>query len=312
MDLSIITINYNLSIEIKECINSIIQKVTGIEYEIIVVDNNSKDKESRLLDKHFPPEVYPNIHFYFLDENLGFGRGCNYGVSKSKGKVICCLNPDTIIQENIFPEILGYLDQNKTAGVVGPRLNENDGAFDYSSGYFPNFTLELLNIIFLGRYYEAYCVRRKAIKNNNKPFEVQWVMGAALFIKADVFHKVDGYDKDFFLFFEELDLCFNVIKAGYKIIYLPAISVFHHGSVTVKKNYASFTELFYKSKLLFIKKQYPKAEKIVLEFLIFFQLISQICLWSVLYFNNKDKSKGKIKGLFAVFPDVFKSLKKLI
>lgn len=307
MDLSIIIVNYNLSTEIKECIVSINKKLTGLDYEIIVVDNNSKDIKSKELQKEFLSEIYKNISFFYLDENIGFGQGCNYGANKAKGKIFCFLNPDTIISDNIFPAIINMMKNDNSIGITGPGLNNNNKHFDYSAGLFPNIILELLNVFFLGRYAEAHYLKSLTEKNKNSPINVEWVMGAALFIKKEVFELVGGFDKAYFLFFEELDLCYKVLKSGFKIVYFPFLSLQHLGSVTVKKDYAFFTRLFYKSKLIFIKKNYSGFYKFLIELLVLLQIYSQLILWSVIYPLNKDKSRGKIKGLLAVNALFFKN-----
>jgi GT2 family glycosyltransferase len=309
MDLSIITINYNLAKEIKECVDSVIDKLSGLEYEIIIVDNNSVEKESLGLSAEFQKEKYKNLQYYYLDKNVGFGKGCNFGAQKAKGNVLCFLNPDTLIKQNIFPELIAKLKENKSIGMAGPCVTENNKLFDYSAGFFPNIFYELLNVFFVGRYFEAFTIKGKA--KQNKAINVDWVMGAALFIKTDVFNKVGGFDKDYFLYFEEVDLCYKVIKSGYEIIYLPYVSVFHHGSLTVKKDYSFFTKMFYKSKLIFIKKRYPVFKKNIIQSLMLIQIFSQLFLWTALLPLNKNKSLGKIKGLSSLITMLFKNVAAL-
>ena len=106
VDLSIIIINYNLAKEIEDCLNSLLQTLdtqNELLFEIIIVDNNSPDKKLPVFEKIFNQD---NIKFYYLDENVGFGKGCNFGFSKASGKYICFLNPDTIIKEDIFLPII--------------------------------------------------------------------------------------------------------------------------------------------------------------------------------------------------------------
>jgi GT2 family glycosyltransferase len=299
MDISFIIVNYNLSNEVQNCINSIIEKVTGVIYEIIVVDNNSKDAASHNLDKVYPNDRYPYIHIFFLTANRGFGSGCNFGASKASAKTICFLNPDTIIEENIFFELIKYLKSDENIVAICPQSTVKR-YFDFSAGVFPNLFLEILNIIFLGRHIEALYIYLKKILGDEKPFSVDWILGASIIIKKDIFDEVMGFDEDYFLFYEEMDLCYRLKKLNYKIYYCPAQKLNHIGSVSVKKDYSFLTKNFYMSKMLFFQKQYGIIAGKTFIIIIYLQIFMQIILWSILFPLFKTKSILKIKGYFKV------------
>ncbi len=144
--LSIIIVNYNLAVEIENCLNSLFEKINsakgmGINYEIIIVDNNSPDKKLPETEKNFRKN---NIYFYYLSENIGFGQGCNFGFSKASGEYICFLNPDTIIKEDIFLPILDLFECDKSIGIIGPKQQVRSNKFDFSAGFYPNIFFELV------------------------------------------------------------------------------------------------------------------------------------------------------------------------
>jgi O-antigen biosynthesis protein len=292
MDFSVIIINYNLTNEIINCINSLIQFVDESDFEIILVDNHSED-ESFL---KYVEELLKNkkVRFTFIrtEQNIGFGNACNLGVKKSDGDILLFLNPDTIVINNIFPivkHIMIRKNSDNESGIFGLNVNENK-FLDFSAGYFPNYFFELLNVFSLGRLFEAFFIRIKSIILKTKLIKVGWVMGAALLIKKNIFEQVDGFDPDFFLYFEEMDLCKRVILKGLNVNYLSDIKIEHLGSAGSKKNYYFFTKMFYKGKLLFLKKHSGRFGFSIYKMLMFLHIRIQIIIWG--YFNNKNREKS--------------------
>ncbi len=132
----------------------------------------------------------------------------------------------------------------------------------------------------------------------NKKVQVDWILGAAIFIKAELFNKINGFDKDYFMFFEEVDLCRRVARQGLKIIYCPEYSIQHIGSVSGKKDYRIYTIRTYSSKNIYISKHYKSMEKFIMKLLLYSQLFSQIIIWTILFPLNKNKSKQKLDAFF--------------
>jgi len=293
LDLSIIIVNYNLANEIENCLNSVAANFKEINYEIIIVDNNSTDKKLSEIEKKFQRE---DIKFYYLEENIGFGKGCNYGFSKSSAKYICFLNPDTLITKPIMQPIIKLFEEDQSVGVIGPRQMLRKNFFDFSAGYYPNLFFEIFNLIWVGTYFEAFLVFLKTKLTSKTYFRLDWILGAALFIKADTFKRINGFDKDYFMFFEEVDLCKRVSELGYKIIYMPSISINHIGSVSGKKDYSLFTKRTYTSKFLYVSKHCKFIYKFFMNFLISLQLFTQLLLWIIWFPFNMEKSKHKIEA----------------
>ncbi|MBU1680159.1 MAG: glycosyltransferase, partial [Bacteroidetes bacterium] len=148
--LSVVIVNYNLAREIENCLTSLLQVIEmmkNIEYEIIIVDNNSPDRNIVQTENKSRKD---NIHFYYLEENLGFGKGCNYGFTKASGKYIWFLNPDTIIKEDIFSQIISQFEQDKSIGIIGPKQQFSKPCFDFSAGFSPNILFEIFNLLGIG------------------------------------------------------------------------------------------------------------------------------------------------------------------
>jgi GT2 family glycosyltransferase len=303
MDFSIIIINYNLSREVKECLNSLINVENDSDFEIILIDNHSEDDSIIKIAGEFTCKTKPGFTFISTEKNIGFGNACNLAVEKASGQILLFLNPDTLVKEKFLGKVKNHFDSNRITGIVGINVS-NKKLLDYSAGFFPNYFLEILNILLLGRYFEAFWIKLKVIFSGFKKLNVDWVMGAALFIRRDLFTQVKGFDPDYFLYFEEMDLCKRIIKKGLPVIYLPEIRIEHAGSVSSKKNYYFFTKMFYKGKLLFLEKHSGKSVFFIYKILFFLIILSQIALWWIVKLKNEEKSRGKIRA----FKEILKSL----
>ena len=295
IDLSIIIVNYNLAHEVRNCLNSLFVKKKDVNYEVIIIDNNSPDKGLVEVEKEFKKE---NIHFYYLKENVGFGQGCNYGFSKATGEYICFLNPDTLITNAIFLTVINLFESDKSIGIIGPKQKTRNPFFDFSAGFYPNIFFEICNLFGIGVLVEAFIVFLYTKLKKESILKVDWILGGAIFISSDLFKMVNGFDKDYFMFFEEVDLCKRITNKGYKIIYCPELQIHHIGSVSGKKDYALFTRRIYSSKYIYVSKHYKSFYKFVMKLFLFSQIISQIIIWFILFPINNKKSKQKMSGLF--------------
>lgn len=307
IDFSIIIINYNLSKEIDNCLVSfkeVAKTINNFSYEIIIVDNNSPERDLVNIESKFKSE---KITFHYLDENLGFGKGCNYGFKFARGKYVCFLNPDTIIIEDIFTPILKLYSEDKSVGIIGPKQQIRKPFFDFSAGFFPNMFFEVFALFGLNVFLEGFIIHWLTKINDKNIFNVDWILGACLFIRADIFKEINGFDNDYFMFFEEVDLCKRVTNKNYKIIYLPKLSMHHIGSVSGKKNYTLYTIRTYTSKFLFVSKNYKSIHKVIMKILLYLQIFSQIIIWSILFLANPNKSKQKISAFVQILKNGFKN-----
>lgn len=296
MKFSIIIVNYNLSKEIENCVNSILLHLSQNDYEIIIVDNDSKDRSILEIVEKTKIQLGDRFSYLQLDSNYGFGWACNHGSKNAKGDILFFLNPDTTLNGNILPYVKEIFQKRQNdVGVVGLRTSKSN-YLDYSAGYFPNITFELLNILSLGRYCEALYIGFSKTLFKKIIMNTQWIMGAAIFVEKKLFNSVGGFDEIYFLYFEEMDLCKKIYDLKRTNLYLPNISVNHLGSVSTKKNYYLFTKMFYKGKLLFINKHYHGFYKITLKQFIKLHIYGQLIIWK--YLKNKDyeKSDSKIRA----------------
>ena len=185
------------------------------------------------------------------------------------------------------------LDYNKN--ILGLNVS-NQKLFDFSAGVFPNYFIEFLNVFSLGRFAEAAFIKIRSAFSSNRALKLDWVMGSALVIGKKSFLKIGEFDPDFFLFFEEMDLCKRAKNNDLSVLYFPDIRINHIGSVSAKKNYYFFTKMFYKGKLLFLKKHSKNLQFYIFRVLFFFHIILQIIFLYFFRLKNIEKSISKIRA----------------
>jgi len=222
MDLSIIIVNYRNRPKLLSCLQSIRISVSQINYEIIVVDNNSGDDLGDL-----------PVRLINSPKNLGMGGGNNLGIEQAGGEYILILNPDTVIQEQAINVLLGYLKNNPQVGIIGPKLIYPDGNLQYSCAHFPKIYMPILRRTFLGDYFALLRDHfQMADFNHNAIKEVDWLMGSCLMFKKEI-KLADGtifkprFDQRYFMYFEDTDLCRQTWTKGLKVVYNPEAVVIH-------------------------------------------------------------------------------------
>lgn len=232
-DLSIIIINYNSHTDINRCFESINSNISGIDYEIIVVDNNSTDRGVLSLKRN-----HESIKLFLLESNYGFGIACNYGANNARGKYLVFVNPDTIFRDNCLKEMFDFMECKEDAAICSPSFIYPDGNLGYVFNNFPNITWELYDFFGKGYYIRINKLNRMLVSaaESRKPLKVDWVTAACLMIRKEVFDKVKGFDKDYFLYFEDVDIQKRISDTGLNIYCLPYLKVVHITNTSTKSN----------------------------------------------------------------------------
>lgn len=222
IDVSIIIVNYNTSKLINDSIESIFRLTEGIEYEIIVVDNNTED-----LSMTITAADDGRVKFIQLPENVGFGRANNAGFEIAKGRNLFCLNPDTVLLNNAIKILSDYLDAHPECGACGGNLYDEEmrPALSFRR-ILPGIRWELNELSHL--WLEKLMFGKNSRFNSgHKPISVGYISGADLMIRADVCQKLDGYSPEFFMYYEETDLCKRIHEIGYRIYSVPQAEIQH-------------------------------------------------------------------------------------
>ena len=239
MDVSIIIVNYNTKALTKQCLQSVYKKTHDIDYEIIVVDNASIDGSQEMLRSEFP-----NVKLIENTENLGFGRANNLGAKSAKGKYLFLLNSDTILLNNAVKILADFMDNHSKCGICGGNLFDVDRNPTLSYRSLPSIWQELK--ILLNLPIEQY-------NKSYNPKTVGYITGADLMIRYDLFNQLNGFDVDFFMYYEETELTYRTKKMGYSTYSVPQAEIIHLEGQSEKSQKQIF-EMNCESKKLYLKK----------------------------------------------------------
>ncbi|MCA0445813.1 MAG: glycosyltransferase [Bacteroidetes bacterium] len=252
MDLSVIIVSFNVKNYLLNCIRSVYQAAGSYSLEVIVVDNGSEDNSVTFVREAFPQVILiPNLI------NAGFGTACNQGLEAAKGKYILFLNPDTLVGETVFSELIPSMDKDKTTGLMGCRILNEDGTLQLACRRsFPTpwvaFTrLTGLSALFphsplLARYNLTFL-------DEHQFNDVDAVSGSFMLCRREVLEKLGGFDESFFMYGEDLDLCYRVKEAGFRVVYNPAASIIHFKGKS-KSDRVDTKFYFYESMKIFSRK----------------------------------------------------------
>lgn len=299
MDVSIIIVNFNTLHLTKNCIETIFKKTTEVSFEVILVDNASSDGSKEFF------ETDKRIKYFYLTENIGFGKANNYGIERAIGKYIFCLNNDTLLINNavklFFDYCEGKSNNNIHIGAVGCMLENADGEIIHSYGRFPSMKRILADRLIspmytiMGKRYNKF--NQKAI--NDYDLNVDYVTGADMFVNRELLKKLGAFDSDFFMYFEETELQNRLTKAGYpsmvistpRIIHLEGASVNREvpPNHSMKKHLTNKLVYNQQSEFIYMRKTHPFLAYILYRFFFFIIRIPFLLLLSRserrIYFN---------------------------
>lgn len=260
MDISIIIVNYNKYELTENCIDSIINNRIALEYEIIVVDNSSTNNSYQYLFNKYKNINY--IHIIKNEKNDGFGIANNIGVTKAESDYILLLNPDVTVPPYSIEKMLNRIQKDDSIGVLGCKLLNDDMTLQYSCRSFIKFSEFLLcrtplrkfvTKSYLSKVEDKYLLKEY---NHQDEKDVDWLMGSCLLFKKEVFLRVNGFSTDYFMYFEDVDICYKIHKIDKKVLYYPIAEMIHlHNQESVKK-INKLTVIHFSSMLKFYKKFY--------------------------------------------------------
>ncbi|MDD2646663.1 MAG: glycosyltransferase family 2 protein [Patescibacteria group bacterium] len=264
--LSIIIVNWNVRSLLERCLNSIWQNQPSMPYEVIIIDNNSRDGSQDFLESI--SKKFDNLKIIFNNQNLGFARACNQGFKKSKGEIILFLNPDTEILLNSLDIAIDHLKKDSSAGILGGQIIDEEKETQASVRSFPDVFSQALILLKLHNLFPRTKVFKKYFLSDfdyQKQQAVDQVMGACLLIKRELMEKLHGFDEKFFLWFEEVDLCYRAKKLNYQVVYDPEIKVKHLGHQSFFKiSPLKKQKIYNRSLIYYFRKHHPFWQAIFL------------------------------------------------
>ena len=257
MKLTVVIVSYNVRDYIAQCLHSLSRALQGLEAEVYVVDNHSHDDTVAYLREQFP-----EVTVIASNHNLGFARANNIAIRQTQGNYVLLLNPDTIVAETTISEAVAFMDDHPEAGGLGVRMLRDDGfdakesrrglptpsvAFYKMSGLCSRFPKSRR----FGHYYMGYLPW-------DEPAQIEVISGAFCLLRREALDKIGLLDEDFFMYGEDIDLSYRLLKGGYQNWYLPA-KILHYKGESTQKSSFRYVHVFYDAMLIFFRKHYAHA-----------------------------------------------------
>ncbi|PIR93049.1 hypothetical protein COT99_02865 [Candidatus Falkowbacteria bacterium CG10_big_fil_rev_8_21_14_0_10_43_10] len=292
MDLSIIIVNWNVRDLLHRCLKSIFVFAQGLEYEVIVVDNFSVDGSPQMLNAL--TFSYQNLHIILNQNNAGFARANNQGLALAQGKYVLFMNPDMELVENTPKLLFNYLEENKEAAVCTCQLQYGDGHRQPNIKRDPTFWSQLWILYKLHYFWRPPFLKKYLAKDFDytREQEVEQIMGAFIFARRDIIKKIGGWSEDYFIWWEDLDLCKRLRKMGEKIMYTPISRVIHYEGRSFAQQ-MGFTKQrrFNRGLLTYFKKYHNRFNW----FLLWGASVDSLILaWIAQLFKIRSKTQSKL------------------
>lgn len=261
LKLSVIIVNYNVKYYLDQCIRSVLRAFEEMNTpaEIIVVDNHSADGSVDYLEQRYPQKLFPMVRFVRSAHNLGFARANNIAIRQSRGEYVLLLNPDTIVGEDALKASVDFMDVHEDAGAVGVRMLGAQGrrAMESRRGL-PTPMVSFFKMLgfcnrwphhrLFGKYYMGYLPW-------DEPSQIEVLSGAYCMLRRKALDEVGLLDEDFFMYGEDIDLSYRVLKGGYHNYYLP-VDILHYKGESTQKSSFRYVHVFYEAMLIFFRKHY--------------------------------------------------------
>ncbi|MBN2347940.1 MAG: glycosyltransferase [Bacteroidales bacterium] len=274
MDLSIVIVNYNVKYFLEQCLHSVFNAISTLEAEVFVVDNNSVDGSCTMVS-----EKFPLVKLICNSKNYGFAKANNQAIKKASGKYILLLNPDTVVEENTFVKCFHFMEKHSEAGSLGVKLIDGKGNFlPESKRSLPTPEVAFYKIFGLaalfpgskkfGKYHLSYL-------DSLTLHEVEVLPGAFFWVRKQVLDTIGLLDEDFFMYGEDIDLSYRILKEGYKNFYFPETTIIHYKGESTKKGSVNYVLVFYNAMRIFARKHFSNKNarifNLLINFAIFFR-----------------------------------------
>ena len=250
---------------LEQTIRSAQEALKGLSGEIIVVDNNSADDTMPYVKPKFP-----GVTFIENKENVGFARANNQAIMQAKGTYTLILNPDTIITPECLQKPLEWMSQHPLCGAIGLHMIDGNGQFlPESKRAFPTPWVSFCKIFGLSKlfpYSRAFAKYHLRYLDEFQPHAIDILAGAYMFCRTDLLQKIGGFDEDFFMYGEDIDLSYRMVKEGYQNWYLP-VNMLHYKGESTKKDSMRYVKVFYEAMLIFYRKHFPRFRAVVYPFI---------------------------------------------
>jgi len=270
MDLSVIIVNYNVKEFLQNLLDSLKKAFHSLSTEVIVIDNASDDGSVEIIR-----EKYPWVNLIASEKNLGFGAANNLGLELSKGKYILLINPDTIVREDTLDKMIRFFESTPGAGMAGCKVLNPDGTLQLPCRRgFPGPWTSFTKVTGLSKLFpksKLFARYNLTYLDENETYEVDAISGAFMFFRREVFETVGGFDPEFFMYGEDLDLCYRTQQAGFKVYYVHDTEIIHYKGESTRRSNLDETRVFYDAMHKFVRKHFSSS--FIVEWILQFAII---------------------------------------
>jgi GT2 family glycosyltransferase len=320
--IAVIIVNYNVEHFLEQCLNSVRKALNGIDGEVFMVDNHSIDSSVDTVKAKFP-----EVKIIANKSNVGFSCANNQAISVSSSEYILLLNPDTVVEEDTFRKVIDFMDRHPEAGGLGVRMVDGKGRFlPESKRGLPTPLVAFYKIFGLSRLFPGSKLFGQYHAGHLGEFEVnetQVLSGAFMLMRNTALEKVGLLDESFFMYGEDIDLSYRILKGGYKNYYFPETTIIHYKGESTKKSSVNYVFVFYKAMVIFARKHFSQKNARIFSSLIHLAIYFRAALALLMRFIKKATLPSMdavilLLGLFAMtlqwqriqidFPDYVRSI----
>ncbi|MDD2196835.1 MAG: glycosyltransferase family 2 protein [Bacteroidales bacterium] len=255
MTLSVVIVNYNVKHFLEQCLISVFKSLNSIDSEVFVVDNASADGSCQMVRQRFP-----QVKLIENTVNYGFSYANNQAIRLAEGEFVLLLNPDTVVEEDTFAKCIAFMNEHKKAGSMAVKMIDGKGKFlPESKRAMPSPIVSFYKIFGLSRLFpksKTFARYHLGHLSPNSTHEIEILSGAFMFIRKEALDKVGLLDESFFMYGEDIDLSYRILKGGYKNYYYPGTTIIHYKGESTKKGSINYVLVFYKAMMIFARKHF--------------------------------------------------------
>lgn len=265
--ISVIIVNYNVEYFLEQCLNSVYDALKNVQGEVFVVDNNSIDGSVEMVRRQFPQAT-----LIANKDNVGFSKANNQAMRISKGDYVVLLNPDTVVEEDTFQKCVDFMDKHPKGGGLGVRMIDGKGQFlPESKRGLPTPAVAFYKIFGFSRLFpksKTFGQYHLGYLDEHETNEVEILSGAFMLMRKEALDKVGLLDEAFFMYGEDIDLSYRIIKGGYKNYYFPETQIIHYKGESTKKSSINYVFVFYRAMVIFAEKHFSQKNAKLFSFFI--------------------------------------------
>ncbi len=280
MKLSIVIVSWNTADILAQCLDSVYAPAPEVSFEVWVVDNASTDGSAVMVQQR-----YPQVNLLINETNVGFATANNQAIRRCTGDYVLLLNPDTIVHAGALSTLTHFLDQNPAAGACGARLLNPDGSLQLSSYPAPTLGRELLRMFHLDgriRYHMDQW-------DTNKPHMVESLLGACILARRPILESIGFMDETYFMFSEEIDLCYRIRQADWHIYWVPQAQIVHLGGQSTRQVKTEMFLRLYEGKLRYMRKHYGRFQATLYKLVLLVASLARVLLAPIAWLERPPR-----------------------